>query len=584
MKVAIYIRVSSDEQYTKGVSIKDQQERGIEFCKENNYEYEVFEELAVSATKPIEERPKLFELLKRTQKQKQKNGSIVKPEFEGLYIVDFDRVSRDEIQFPVIKHHFAENEIIIFDKGQTIDLNDSHTSLLVSIKGSLASYEIAKLKERIKRSLERSVMDGKAGGGPVLNYGYAKGKDKKLIVDEEESKIVCEIYDMAIKGMGSKRIAKELNDRKIKTKRAKNESGKLKIRGVLTSEFVWRDSTIYRILTNSIYCGERNFSGKVYSCPSIVSTEKFKLVQEILKERKHYVNTTNKYDYLLKGLILCPTCKNLFYGRKREDLSDNQYICASQRNSEFCGNRGINIDKIEKIIWNSILELPDKIQSLVIDKNGEYVDAVKDEIKKSNKKIESLNIEFDNLMGQVKRNPNLSLNIQKYLDETNEKLRLETQNVQDKERQLELSTQHQSLVDTLRKQINPLKKKKISFEEKQRIVRSLISFIIVKWSEQRGEHLIWTFFRITELSDLKIQGLSKISYEKSGFLYREKQIAYEFRMGNLKTEIDESENGKKRYVFNDGKDEYFTIEDFIEDEYENFKELIWKARKRKNMN
>lgn len=584
MKVAIYIRVSTDEQYTYGVSIKDQKERGIEFCKENNYEYEVFEELAVSGKKSIEERPKLFDLLKRTQQKKLKNGTIIKPEFEGLYIVDFDRVSRNEMQFPVIKHHFAENEIIIFDKGQKIDLSDSHTSLLVSIKGSLAAYEIAKLKERIKRSLERSVIDGKAGGGPVLNYGYTKGKDKKLIVDEEESKIVSEIYDMAIQGMGSKRIAKELNERKIKTKRAKNESGKLKIRGVLTSEFVWRDSTIYRILTNSIYCGERNFSGKVYSCPSIVSTEKFKLVQEILKERKHYVNTTNKYDYLLKGLILCPTCKNLFFGRKREDLSDNQYICASQRNSEFCGNRGINIDKIEKIIWNSILELPDKIQSLLIDKNAEYVDAVQEEINKSNKKIESLNIEFDNLMGQVKRNPNLSLNIQKYLDETNEKLRLETQNLQDKERQFELSTQHQSLVDTLRKQINPLKKKKISFEEKQRVVRSLISFIIVKWSEQRGEHLIWTFFRITELSDLKIQGLSKISYEKSGFLYREKQIAYEFRMGNLKTEIEESEDGKKRYVFNDGEDEYFTIEDFIEDEYENFKELIWKARKRKKMN
>jgi hypothetical protein len=312
--------------------------------------------------------------------------------------------------------------------------------------------------------------------------------------------------------------------------------------------------------------------------------EKFKIVQEILKERKHYVNTTNKYNYLLKGLIICPNCKNLFYGRKREDLSDNQYICASQRNSEFCGNRGINIDKFEKIVWNSILELPDKMQSLVIEKNKDYVEALKDEIKYSKEKISELNLEFENLMSQVKRNPSLSLNIQKYLDETNESLQSETQNLYDKERQLALSSQHQSLINTIRKQIKPLTQKRITFEEKQRVVRSLISFIVIKWSEQRGEHLIWTFFRISELSDLKIQGLSKISYEKSGFRYNEKQIVYEFRMGNLRAEIEHDKKKKKNIVFKEGQDEYFTIENFIDKNYENFKELMWKARKRKNMN
>ena len=70
MKVAIYCRVSTENQYQKGVSIKDQKQRGIEFCIEKNYEYEVFEELASSGTKPVEERPKLFELLKRTERTK----------------------------------------------------------------------------------------------------------------------------------------------------------------------------------------------------------------------------------------------------------------------------------------------------------------------------------------------------------------------------------------------------------------------------------------------------------------------------------------------------------------------------------
>jgi hypothetical protein len=49
---------------------------------------------------------------------------------------------------------------------------------------------------------------------------------------------------------------------------------------------------------------------------------------------------------MLKGLIVCPVCGMRFYGRKRVDLSDNQYICCSQRLKNFCGNRGMNIDKM----------------------------------------------------------------------------------------------------------------------------------------------------------------------------------------------------------------------------------------------
>jgi site-specific DNA recombinase len=585
MKVAIYCRVSTEAQYSKGVSIQDQKQRGIEFCLEHNYEYEVFEELATSGTKPVEERPKLFELLKRTEKKKTKvKGVYERPEFEGLYIVDFDRVSRDEEQFPVIKHHFIENDIIIFDKGQTVNLKDAETNLLVNIKGSLAAYEIAKMKERIKRALERSVINGKAGGGAVLNYGYTKADNKLLIIDEKEAEVVRQIYDMCLKGIGTKRIANELNTLKVPTKRNNSKNGKLKVRGKIVKDFVWRDSTIYRILTNSIYCGEREFKGNIYNCPAIIDKKIFDLAQEILKERKHYVNTTNKHSYLLKGLIICPVCKNLFYGRKREDLSDNQYCCASQRYSEFCGNRGVNIDKIDKVVWNSILDLPKKIKSIIVDKNDEYVEALKAEIQTSKRLLMDFESKKGKLITEIFRNEKLSLLFQKNLDELASKIDSESKILQEKERQLEMSNQHAILIDTLKKQINPLRKAAVSFEEKQRIVRSFVLFVVVKWSETRGEHLIWTQFRVSDLSDLNIQGLSKISYKKLGFHYQEKKVAYEFRVGSLRPNVEVLEDGSRKYTFDDSVDDgFFTIEDFTEKEYESFKELIWKARKRKGI-
>jgi site-specific DNA recombinase len=123
MKVAIYCRVSTESQYLKGVSINDQKQRGIEFCKEHNYEYEIFEEVATSATKPLDERPKLLELFHRTERKKTKiKGVYEPPEFEAVYIVDIDRLSRAEEQLHIIKQHFISNCITIFNKGQKINL------------------------------------------------------------------------------------------------------------------------------------------------------------------------------------------------------------------------------------------------------------------------------------------------------------------------------------------------------------------------------------------------------------------------------------------------------------------------------
>jgi site-specific DNA recombinase len=585
MKVAIYCRVSSEEQASKGVSLRDQKERGIEFCEKNGYEYEVFEESAISGSKNEEERPKLFALLQRTLTIRSSKGKVIEsPEFGGLYITDFDRISRSPQDFPRIKHHFYENGITIFDKGKIIDLYDATTSLLVDIKGSLASYELSQLKERVKRALERSVIEGKAGGGAVLNFGYRKAENKMLVIDEKEAEVVKKIYDMCLKDYGTKVIANELNAQKIPTKRNNSKNGKLKVRGKTVKEFVWRDSTVYRILTNSIYCGERVFKGKIYKSPAIIEKNVFSLVQEKLKERKHYVNTTNKHSYLLKGLIICPICKNLFYGRKRDDLSDNQYCCSSQRYSEYCGNRGVNIDKIDRIVWNSILELPEKIKSIVVDNNEEYVQSLKEEIQTSKKLLEKFDIERERFAEQIRLNNRSALLFQKDIDALVSKLESESKVLQEKERQLVMSNQHEILIETLKKQVLPLRKKKLSFEEQQRIVRSFILFVIVKWSEIRKEHLIWTQFRISELSDLNIQGLSKISYKKLGFHYQEKKVAYEFRVGSLRPNVEVLEDGSRKYTFDDSVDDgFFTIEDFTEKEYESFKELIWKARKRKGI-
>ena len=122
MKIAIYCRVSTEKKAQKGIFIIDQKQRGIEFCNAHKYEYEVFEEYA-SGSKDENERPALFELMQRTYQIKDSNGKILKKtEFDGIYITDFDRISRNPADLFRIKEHFLKNEIQIFDKGKKIIL------------------------------------------------------------------------------------------------------------------------------------------------------------------------------------------------------------------------------------------------------------------------------------------------------------------------------------------------------------------------------------------------------------------------------------------------------------------------------
>jgi DNA invertase Pin-like site-specific DNA recombinase len=109
--------VSTLKQAEKGISIEDQIRRGKEFCKEHNYDFEIFSDEGYSGDLPIDDRPaltKLFEKLFLKQK-----------EINGIFVVDFDRLTRNEKEaksnkiapFVTFPHHFLRNQKKGLDVG-----------------------------------------------------------------------------------------------------------------------------------------------------------------------------------------------------------------------------------------------------------------------------------------------------------------------------------------------------------------------------------------------------------------------------------------------------------------------------------
>jgi DNA invertase Pin-like site-specific DNA recombinase len=546
MKIGVYCRVSTDEQNKNGVSLFDQEERGKEFCIKRGYEFEIFSDGGLSGELKVEERPALNILMDKI---------LAKPkEIDGVYVVDFDRLTRDTETGFLLKKTFQEENIKLYDSNGEVNLEDESQSLLLGIKILLSSFELKKLKVRIKRSLERNVIEGKVGGGKLINYGYRKGENKFLEIDESEALVVKYIYSLCIQGLGTKKIAEKLNEEGIPTKRMiiGGFPMKMKRKGVELKDFHWKDAVIYRILTNPIYKGNRLYKGNLYPCPSIISEEEFELVKLTLVNRKNFKDTTNKYFYLLKGLIYCPNCNNRFYGRKREDLSDNQYICSSQRNSNFCGNRGINIDKLDELIWKTITNLPKDVKNLLVDNNDEYVIKLKNSIETItkqqhlllNKKTKLIQLFTEDELGHDFIKPELEKIREKHVELT-EKLRL-------KNIELSMLDNKSELINLLTKQINSLKKGKVDEETKQKIIRIYVKRILVKWDNVNEKHFVSIDLSLSEKTNIQIEKIFNINYKKTGCVYSVNKVEYRFRKLSPKITLTK-ENGLNVIKYDDNE-------------------------------
>ena len=545
MKIGIYIRVSTEEQQRTGVSLRDQEQRGIEFCIRNSFEYEVFSDGGFSGELGIEDRPELSRLVDKL---------LTKPkEIDGVFVVDIDRLTRDAKLGFLLKQIFIDNEVKLFNvEGVEINLHDENEDLMMGIKFLLSSFELKKLRIRIKRALERNVMDGKVMGGPFKPFGYKKGPDNKLIICEDESEVVKKIFQLCIDGLSTKKIADKLNEDGVPTKRSKSEKGYLTYNGKLQTQFYWRDAVIYGMLKNPIFKGERRYKGKIYPSPIIIEEVQFELVQRVLQQRNNFKDTTNKYFYLLKGLIVCPVCGMRFYGRKRADLSDNQYICCSQRLKNFCGNRGINIDKMNKIIWDLVIDLPNNMKLIMLENKGEYQIKLEKTLIKHKEKIKIKLNEVENILDLFRVNEKgrdvVKTRLEKLENEIN-KINYEIKRI---ERELKMVNTHEDFLNTLKIQLKEFSLKEPDDLTKQKIIRTYIKVIYLKWVPKYNNHLMVVQFELDRFTDLNLQGLVEVKYKVSGWRYDNELVKYGFRavLPDFDVKIIE---GKSITTINEGK-------------------------------
>ena len=196
----------------------------------------------------------------------------------------------------------------------------------------------------------------------MIPYGYRRDKDKKLVIDEEEAKVIQRIYNLSLQGKGTRVIAEILNSEHIPTRGNKSFTKKVKLpNGILKSpgEFEWAGNTILSILRNPIYKGERRYKGKlltepiIIESPLIVTAETWEKVQNQLIINRNENPRNTRHEYILRKKLICGYCGRYYTGKKRTSLKDNFYQCSSKLYPRHkCKNKGISINKVENVIWS----------------------------------------------------------------------------------------------------------------------------------------------------------------------------------------------------------------------------------------
>ena len=481
MKIAAYCRVSTEKE-AQIDSLEKQIEFFNEFTKKNGYElYKLYADEGISG-KQIKHRKQFQQMMEDAKHKK----------FEKVVVKDVSRFARNTVDLLQSVRELKSYgvQVDFLNNGEVME---GGSEFILTILGAMAQQESANMSKRVKFGKD---ITAKKGRVPNLVFGYDKIPDERytLKINEEEAKIVKEIFESYVyKGIGTTKIAWNLNDRGIRTKKTKSK---------------WVQTSIVRMLKNPIYTGRVTnkksevtdfITGTRKELPEeewivverpemrIISDELFNRAQELLEQRSNEFKLNNKREkteYVFSTLIYCKHCGYSFRRIKRKYTADGpeyiRWVC-SGRNSmgvNHCPNTTV-IDEEE--LLNAI-----KIYLKSIIKNKkDFMKAVEKEFEKITKLRENNERSEESLLKEIEK---VTVKKQKYMEMfQNEIINIQelkkytnplNEDIARLERELKLITSEIKEKDVLEKELNKIIKTVDDILNNQTITNAMLKTII----------------------------------------------------------------------------------------------------------
>ncbi len=332
IRVALYIRVSGEEQKIKGLSLESQRERLEAYAREQGWVIVgIYIDAAKTARKKLHKRSEFQRML----------DAVRHDEVDMLLFTRLDRWFRSVPDYykvmEVLEAHNCEWKTI--DDGEGYDTTTASGRLYINIKLSIAQNEADLDGERID-----VVFDSKVQHGTVLSgkcpFWLRVNEEKRLELVPEKTAILQDAFDYYEQSTSQRATIKYIRE---------------------TYGVNWCDATFRRMLHDKLAMGvyDRNGRYNPTFCPAAISPEQFERVQELTK-RNSRSNPTGKV-YIFTGILVCDECRHNLVGYKSRGIY--YYRCNQHFQRGRCEhNHSAREDRVEAWLFEHLSDEIEKYE------------------------------------------------------------------------------------------------------------------------------------------------------------------------------------------------------------------------------
>lgn len=322
VRVALYIRVSGEEQKIKGLSLEAQQERLEAYAREKGWIVTgVYIDAAKTARKNMHKRAEFQRMIE----------AVKRGEVDLLLFCRLDRWFRSVADYykvmEILQAHGCDWKTI----DEEYDTTSANGRLYINVKLSIAQNEADICGERID-----VVFDSKIAHGTVVSgscpFGYRVNEEKRLEIVPEEAGIVQDAFNHFESTVSQRGTVKHIRE---------------------TYGVNWCQATFQRMLSESLYTGIYDRGGRKNEnfCPTIISREQFAKVQSLLKRNAR--SAPSGRVYIFTSILKCAECNHNLVGYQTREYY--YYRCNQHFQRGKCKhNKSVREDMIEKWLFDNL--------------------------------------------------------------------------------------------------------------------------------------------------------------------------------------------------------------------------------------
>ena len=291
-----------------------------------------------------------------------------KGKFDLIITKEITRFARNTLDSIRYTRELLSSGVGVFFQSDNINTFDEDSELRLTIMSGIAQDELRKLSSRIKFGHQQAIKNGVVLGNSRM-YGYQKDNGK-LVIDEEEAKMVSELFSLYATGEYSMKQLEEMLWQKGYCNHNGNKIAHTTMSSIISNPkykgyYVGGKVKIIDLFTKKqkflppedwvIYKDE---SGE--TIPAIVDEDLWEAANNVLKKRSEDVKNRRgicNHANLLTGKLVCTHCGLPYYRRASKDKEGNtnsKWVCSGKlkRNANSCDSFAIYESDIKPLLFD----------------------------------------------------------------------------------------------------------------------------------------------------------------------------------------------------------------------------------------